>query len=331
MTETKQLTLVDKISQEVGLPITDAEKIVASFGEIAKRINDWENKLVKFNKIDNTEITKEICDEARELRLEGKKIRTDGDKKHKEMKERSLLIGRAIDGVKNVYTLKIKEREDNLEKIEKYFEALEQAKKDKVNAERELQLSKYVADISMYNYKEMANDVFANLIITVKKIWDTEQESIKKAEADKIELEQKQKEEQEQIRIENAKLKLEAEAREKELQKERAEQKKKLEAEQLKSKKEAEAREKIEAELKAKKDKEEQDIKEAKAKEQAEKLKKLEEEKTLRLAPDKDKLFAYAKALENIDVPELQTQEAKMTLTNALKLLSQVLITLKIK
>lgn len=330
MTE-KSLAIVNKISEEIGLPITDAEKIVASFSDISNRVNDWEKKLSKFNQIDDTEITKEICTEARELRLEGQKIRTDGDRKHKELKENSLLIGRAIDGVRNIYKLKISEREEKLEKIEKYFEIIEQAKKDKINAERELLLSKYVVDVSMYNYKEMNDEVFDNLVETVKKIWETEQEAIKKVEEERIAKEQAEKEEQEQMRIENERLKKEAEAREKELEKERAEQEKKLEAERLKAKQEAEAREKLEAEIRAKKEEEEQLKKEEELRLAKEKADRLEAEKQAQLAPDKDKLLIYAKALENVVVPELQTQEAKQVLTNSMDLLAKAINLLKIK
>jgi len=357
---TTELTLVDKITKEIGLPITDAEKIVASFSKVAKSVKEWEKKLSEFNKEQKEEITKEICQQARELRIEGKNIRIDADKKHKELKEYSLLTGRAIDGVKNLYKLKISEREDKLEKIEKHFEMVEQAKKDKLNAERELLLSKYVIDVSMYNYKEMTDEVFSNLIETVKKIWETEQEAIKQAELDRIAKEQAEKEEQERIRVENEKLKKEAEAREKELEKERAEQKKKLEAEQAKAKKEAEAREKelekeraeqkkkleaeqakakkeaearekLEAEIRAKKDEEERLRKEEELRLAKEKADKMEAEKQAQLAPDKDKLKLYAKALSEVEIPELQTEDAKNTLREASKLLNQVLLILRIK
>ncbi|MFA6989752.1 MAG: hypothetical protein WC197_06765, partial [Candidatus Gastranaerophilaceae bacterium] len=316
-----------KIVEENQLEKTQGQIILDRFSKFLEEATQWEVKAKTLVITDISQI--EEMKEAREARLALKNIRVNAENVRKELKEKSLRESRAIDGVANVIKALIIPIEEYLEKQEKFIENAEQAKKDKVNAERELELSKYVADISMYNYKEMSDEVFANLLLTVKKIWDTEQEAIKKAEQNKIEAEKKERAEQERIRIENERLKKEAEVREKELEKERAEQKKKLEAEQLKSKKEAEAREKIEKELKAKKDEEERLKKENEVKAQKEKLDKLEAEKKAELAPDKDKLKKYAIELGCLEVPQLQSKEAKDILKQALNLLNQAIIILK--
>jgi len=325
----KDLVIVNKITEELGIPLTDAEKIVASFSEVAVSISELDKELVEFNK--HTEITKEVCQQAREIRLKLVKVRTKGDEIHQELKSSLLLRTRAIDGVRNIYKLKISENETKLKDIELHFEKLEQAKKDKINAERELELSKYVIDVTMYNFKEMSDEVFASLVTSVKKIWEAEQEVIAQKEADRLKKEEDDKIEQERIRQENEQLKAEAEVREKELEKERAEQKKKLEAEQLKSKKEAEARQKIEDELQAKKDAEEKLKKDNELKEAKEKADKLEAEKQAQLAPDKDKLKKYAVELGCLEVPQLQSDEAKKTLAQAINLINQAITLLKTK
>lgn len=323
------LTIVDRISQEVGIPITDAEKIVGSFAEVAKGMSELDKELVKFNQ--HEEVTEEVCHQAREIRLKYKKVRTKGDEIHKAIKEGVLLRTKAIDGVRNIYKLKATEVETKLKDIELHFENIEQAKKDKVNAERELELIKYVEDVSMYNFKEMSDEAFENLIKTVKTAWDVEQEAIKKAEDDKIEAEKKEKEEQEKTRLENIKLKKEAEEKEAELAKEREAKEKELEAERLKAKKEAEEKARLQKEIDDKKAEDDRLAKEKADKEQADELARLQSEKDAELAPDKDKLLAFAKALEAIDVPELQTQEGKDTLSKALDFLGQTIKTLKIK
>ena len=50
-----------------------------------------------------------------------------------------------------------------------------------------------------------------------------------------------------------------------------------------------------------------------------------------KLAPDNDKLISFANALDSVAIPEVVTPEANETLKTALKILSQVLLTLRIK
>lgn len=328
------------IVNESGLEETQGKTILDQFTQFFKEANEWKTKAELLVVTDISQV-KEMQD-AREARLALKNIRVGAENVRKQLKEKSIREGKAIDGVANVIKALIVPIEEHLEKQEKFIENLEKERKEKVNAQRELELSKFVADVSMYNYKEMSDEVFTNLIGSVKKIWDAEQEKIKKAEQERIEKERLDAEEREKQRLENIKLKQEAEARdlelkkerelrEKELAKEREEQNKKLEAEKLKAKQEAEARKKLEAELKSKKDEEKKLKKEKELKEAKEKADKLEVEKQARLAPDKDKLLTYAKELENISVPELQTQEAKDSLSKALDYLGQAIKTLKIK
>lgn len=318
-----------KITEEFGLEKTQAQILLDNFSTFLTQANEWTIKANALVITDPSQIVE--MQQAREARLALKNIRVEATKKHDELKERPLREGKAIDGALNIIKALIVPLEEHLEAQEKFIENIEKERKNKVNTERELELSKYVSDVSMYNYKEMSDEVFTNLLNSVKKIWDVEQEAIKQAELEKIETEKKEKERQKQIEIENTKLKQEAEAREKELTKERAEQEKKLEAERLKSKQEAEAREKLEKELQDKKDEEERIKKDAEIKKQGEELARIQAEKQAQLAPDKDKLLLYAKALEGITVPELQTQEAKQVLTNSLDYLAKAINLLKIK
>lgn len=318
---------LEVIIQESGLEKSQGQVILENFASFIKEASEWEVKAKAINITDISQV-QEMAN-AREARLALKSIRVNAENTRKMLKEKALREGKAIDGVANVIKALIVPLEEHLEAQEKFIENLEKEKKEKRDLEREMTLQKYTQDVNMYNFKEMSDEVFEKLVETVKLAWQAEQEAIKKVEEEKIELLRKEKEEQERIRIENDKLKKEAEAREKELAKERAEQEKKLEAERAKAKKEAEAREKLEAEIKAKKDAEEKARKEAEVKAQAEKLAKLEEEKKKALAPDRDKLNAYAVELGTLEVPKLETKEAKETLSKALKLLGEVVAILK--
>jgi hypothetical protein len=322
--ETKELVT---IVEENGLEKTQGQFILDSFTGFIKQATEWEVKAKSIVIKDVSQI--EEMAKAREARLALKGIRVEAENTRKSLKEKALREGKAIDGVANVIKALIVPLEEYLEAQEKFAENIEKERKDKINAEREMKLQKYVEDVSLYNFKEMSDEAFEKLLHGVKVAWEAEQEVIKKAEQERIENEKKEAEEREKQRLENIKLKQEAEAREKELAKERAEQEKKLEAEKLKAKKEVEAREKIEAQLKAKKEAEEKAIKEKEAKEQAEKLAKLEAEKKAELAPDREKLNAYAVELGTLAVPKLETKEAKETLSKALKLLGEVVALLK--
>lgn len=316
-----------KIVEENKLDKTQGQIILDNFTGFFKEASEWEAKAKKIKITDISQ--KDEMTKAREARLALKNIRTTAEKARVKLKEKSRREGLAIDGIANVLKSLIIPIEEHLDKQEKFAENLEKERLERINNQREAELRKYAEDVSLYNFKEMNDEVFAKLLSTLKMAWEAEQEAIKKVEQERIEKEKLEAEAREKQRLENIQLKKEAEAREKELAKERAEQEKKLEAERMKSKKEAEAREKIEAELKAKKVEEERKKKEEIAKLQADKLEKLEEEKKAELAPDRDKLIRYATELGCLEVPKVQTKEAKEVLLKALNLLGQVVAILK--
>jgi hypothetical protein len=322
----KNLELV-KIVEESGIEKTQGQIILDNFTEFFKEASEWEAKAKSIIIKDVSQV--EEMKKAREARLALKTIRTTAEKTRIKLKEKSRREGLAIDGIANVLKALIIPIEEHLDKQEKFAENLEKERKEKIKAQRSLELSKYVDDITLYNFSEMLDDAFNNLIETLKTAFEVKQEAIKKAEKDRLETEKKEAIERENQRLENIRLKKEAEAREKELAKERAEQKKKIEVERLKAKKEAEAREKIEAELKAKKVEEERIEREKQNKLQAEKLAKLEAEKKAEQAPDREKLIKYAVELGCLGVPEVKTKEAKEVLSKALNLLGQVVAILK--
>lgn len=322
--ENKELVV---IIEESGLEKTQGQKILDNFSGFIKEAGEWESKAKVINVTDISQV--EDMANAREARLALKSIRVNAENTRKSLKEKALREGKAIDGIANVIKALIVPIEEHLEKQEKFAENLENERKEKIEAQRSFELQKYVEDITLYNFKDMSDEAFENLLATLKLAFEVRQEAIKKAEQDRIDNEVKEKAEAEKNKAEVERLKKEAEAREKELAKERAEQEKKLEAERAKAKLEAEAREKVEAELRAKKVEEENAKKEAEAKIQAEKLAQLEAERQAELAPDREKLIAYAVELGTLEVPKLQTKEAKETLSKALNLLGQVVAVLK--
>lgn len=248
-------TQITTIIKETGLEPTKADVIIKSFTGFLEQTKEWEAK-AKAIVITDISQTKEMRD-AREARLALKSIRVNAENVRKELKEQSLREGKAIDGIANVIKALIVPIEEHLEKQEKFVEVQEEARKEKVNAERIVKLSAFIPDTSIYNLKEMSDEAFEKLLETSKIASEAVLAAEKKAEQERVAQEKAQAEEQKRIKLENEKLKKEAEAREKALAKERAEQEKKLEVERAKARAEAEAREKAEAELEAKRQAEE--------------------------------------------------------------------------
>jgi len=308
------------IIEESGLEKTQGQVILDNFSKFIQEASEWETKAKAIVITDISQV-KEMA-EAREARLALKSIRVNAENVRKQLKEKALREGKAIDGIANVIKALIIPIEEHLEKQENFAENLEKERKARIEAERAFEMQKYVEDITLYNFKEMSEEAFDNLVGTLKLAFEASQKAIKKAERDRIDNEIKEKAEAEKNKLEVAKLKAEAELREKELAKERAEQAKKLKAE-------AEARGKVEMELKAKKDDEEKKKKEADDKAKADELAKLKADKEKELAPDKEKLIAYAVELGCLEVPKLQTKEGKETLEKALEILGRVVATLK--
>lgn len=142
--------------------------------------------------------------------------------------------------------------------------------------------------------------------------------------------------EQERIRKENERLKKEREEAERKAEAERkrqakieAERKRKEEAErkareekalkereayEAKLKKEREERQRFQTVIKAKEEAEEKARKQAEA-----------EKKKAKLAPDKDKLYAFVKHLANIEMPDVKSKEAKKVVTDAEKLIRKTM------
>ena len=289
------------IVEESGLEKTQGQTILDQFSQFIKEAGEWE---VKSKAIVITDISQvEEMANAREARLALKSIRVNAENTRKSLKEKALREGKAIDGIANVIKALIVPLEEYLERQEKFAENLENERKAKIEAQRTVELSKYVEDVTLYNFREMSDEAFVNLVQMVKTSFEAKQEALRKIELERIQNEQKEKEEQARIKEERDRLRKEAEAREKELAKERAEQAKKLEIEKEKARKEAEAREKLEAELKAKQDEEERLKKEEARKLEQERLAKLEADKQTRLLPEKNKLTAYADMIKNLQAP----------------------------
>jgi len=255
--------------------------------------------------------------DARSKRLALKNIRVDVEKKRKELKEDSLRTGKAIDSVAKFVKEIIEPAEEYLEQQEKFAEIAQEGRALKLKHERIEKLMQYTDDISLYNLDEMNNDQFNALLATLKSSLEAKLAEAKKIEDERIAKEKADAEEQERMRVENARLKKEAEEREIKAAEERAK------ADKEKADAEAEANAKIEAERK-KREAIEAEQREERAKAEAARQKAEDEKRQSLLAPDKEKLLAFAASLEKLELPALASKDAQDVLNQVEELLAKV-------
>lgn len=213
-----ELVLIDP--KEYGLDEKQASDVQNGFLPI---IAERDSLAELYSAIVKSEITHDVCLEARELRLKLVKVRTSSEKTGKSLKEFYLAGGRFVDAWRNKNKVVIEQMEEKLDSIENHFINIEKEKIKKLESER-ISLLLPFQDASL-NPGELGN--------MPETVWNAYFESVKVAHSNKIEAEKQaelkqiaeQKAEAERIeaqRIENEKLKAEAEKKEKEFAAERA-------------------------------------------------------------------------------------------------------------
>jgi len=265
-----------------GLELTEAQSIASNYAPIFQEVAEQE-AILKTLKLGNTE----DAAKAKRIRINLGKICSKADAQKKIDKEKVLVRGRFIDGLFNAANGYGRLTQEIAKEHEDFEENLRKERIAKLQFERSEELAKY-GGAEYPSLGEMTEDVWQNFLAGTKANYQAKIEAEAKAEADRIEAERLEKERIEAQAIENAKLKAEAEAREKEIAIER---KKEEEARKLAEEKAAKERAEIEAKLKAEA--------EAKAKVEAELAAKLEAERkaeSLKIAEQKAREEAEAKA-----------------------------------
>jgi hypothetical protein len=228
--------------------------------------------------------------------------------------------------LKSKQTMQIlaKEIEEQARWKEETKQRFDAEQKELQTQQRILQVSKFAPEIQRSEFENMTDEGFRMFLSGIEKTYNDKIEAEKIANEERIAKEKAEAEERERIRLENERFKAEVEERERVI----AEEKKKLEAER-KAIEEKAKKEKAELLEKAKKEKAVADAKlkavqlELKAKEDAEKAKLLAEKKA-KSAPDKIKLEHFVKFIQDIQYPELKSDEGKKIITDVRVLMSKV-------
>jgi len=344
-----------------------AEAIRATFEPMVTMLQEFEDAYNSIVNASSKEITKELINAAKRLRLDIGKVRIEADKLRKEQKEEYLRAGKAIDAVNNILKWAVTDKENRLKEIEDYFEIQEQERLEKLQSDRAAKLSKYVEDADERNLASMDEDVWNAYYNQKKRDYEDRIKAERKAEEDRKENERLDKLEYDrrveiapyaqfikkapELRTmeqkdydslllnlkkskadydnEQARIRKENER----IKKEQEEQRKKIEAERrARDEKERKEREVFEAKLKKEREERQKAEAEIRAKKEAEEVerKQAEEEKRkAELAPDKDKLLSFAARLEQIEIPKVDSNEADQILASAISAIAHTAKTIR--
>ena len=212
MTKEKSLIILDSAELQT-IEKSKAAQIKATFEPMAEMLLEFETAFDSVLADSEIEITEEITDRAKRLRIDIGKIRIKTEAVRKEQKDEYLRAGKAIDGVSNILKWAVVEKENKLKEIENHFEMQEQARVDKLQEDRVAKLSIYVADADERDLAGMDEDVWSAYFNAKKKEYEDIQAAVVQAEKDRIAKEKADIAEQKRIKAENEKLKKDAEAK----------------------------------------------------------------------------------------------------------------------
>lgn len=306
-TQNELVVLVDNSE----LQTSTRELLLTAFQPFLEQAKEWRAKAEALVVTDATQLTE--MKQAREGRLALRLIRTQADKKRKELKEDSNRYNKAVQGIYNAIEAVILPIEEHLEKQEKFAEIAEANRKELLHNERVALLQPYRVDYFAYDLRNMPEDTFKQLLEGSKLAYEKAVQEQQRLEQERIVAQEAEKQRLEAQRIENERLKAEVAAREIALATERAE------------------REKIDAELRAKQKAEQEAIERAEKEKLAKQKAEQKEAKKLAAQPDKDKMAIIILQLERITYPDVKTEGAKKIVDDTKVLINKVINHVKTK
>lgn len=291
------MTDIVKINpQEFGLEETKAAQIAEQFKPMLDKMVELE---IEANEVFSLPIEDaKTAKKAKEVRLKYVKVRTGTAEIHKQQKAFYLQAGRFIDGWKNAQLFASQGVEERLEAIEKYAETKEKERIAAIKSKREVELSPYCENVSMFPLGEMSDEAYNQLLAGQKLSYEAKVAAQKRAEEERIAREQEEIKGRDRIRVENERLKAEAEERENALREEIEKAEKEKRAIE-----EAARREREEAERLLKEEM-------AKAEEEARRIREEQEKKLSEERKERERIERELKAKKDAEYKAMQEAEA---------------------
>jgi len=315
----KTETELEKVINQTGIDLSEAENIKAAYLPFLSLYNDIMNQASKIDKNNPTSLDEDIASTLRKATM---KIRTSALKFKDDRKSEYLLKGNIEQAAYNLIANTCKLAEIEFEKIEKATEIKEAARKELLKKDRlEMLLPFGYVNDGTFDLGSMEQNMFDMLKRGIVNEFNEKNAAIVKAEVERIAKEKAEAEAKKKLEEENAKLKIEADAKDKLL----AEQKEKAAADLAETNRiakiESDKQAKIIADQKAEAKRIAENVAKAaleaseaiKAANEILRLRKEAEEKALKeaaKAPDKDKIF---KLVMNMNLPsvDLNQEESK--------------------
>jgi hypothetical protein len=328
----------------LGLAKEKADEHLAAFAPYMSELTELS---VQMEGINFETPTSEDSKKASDLRKKLVKVRT-GSEKEKDARKKSLLTeGNLIQSAFNLIKNACEMKEESLAKVEKYQELLRAAELERITNTRMEQLAQYECNTDRALVGQMSDETFAQFLNGAKVTYEQKKEDERKAEEARLEAQRVAKLREERLtalrRVSNFLTDEESQKDfgtmsdeewsqlvkvigERKAEHAAKEAERQAELERILKEKEREEAERKDREAKAeiarleaeKRAKEEQDAK-AKAEEEKkriaeEKARKAAERKAAN-APDVEKLRGLLTAMNNIEIPTLKGDEARLLLT----------------
>jgi len=275
--EKQELSIIATTLKEAEVTGSKAQMIESAFAPMVEMLKGFEKE---YDEIVSKEITEYVCHDARILRLKMVKVRTGSKEIHKQQKEEVIRLGKAIDGVKNIFEYAVVEKENKLLELENHYINKVKAEQDIIRNERLEKLKPYGYELGGTDLALMDSNMFDAILIGAEKAHKEKVIAEKKAEEERIALEKENAIAKQKVLEEMEALKLETQKKEKANALIKAKADKELAQQKAKN-------DELQAQLKAIADKE---AKEKKDRELA--------EKKLKKAPDVTKLNCWIDDLE---------------------------------
>jgi hypothetical protein len=172
---------------QFGIDEVKAHEIEIVFAPFIPILQDLDKRK---NDLQDQEVTIELCQVARQVRLDAVKFRTGIEKAHKQAKEESRRTGLAIDGWKNLllsYSLPV---EESAAAIEKHFENQEAERIAALEAERIELMKPFGMDCSFLQLGQMPEPIWDAFLLGQRTAFEAKKAAELKAEEDRINAEQ---------------------------------------------------------------------------------------------------------------------------------------------
>jgi len=189
---TTELSL-SKVPELKELEKSRAEQIKSYFEPMVEMLSLFEEEYNKLMSIPLEEITKDLIQEYKNLRLKVLKIRTKTGEIKDNAKKYIRLEDRAIQGAHNIIVWAVQEKEDNLKERENIFETLEKQRLEKLQNERVALLSPYVENATERDLCSMDDEIWGIYLSSKKQEYEDRIKAEQIAEANRIAAESRRK------------------------------------------------------------------------------------------------------------------------------------------